>query len=93
MSRWVNTFFTEATLYLLQTGAIKVPATNLVISSEHIHGHHADCDSYSSHNDFPGMGGHEKAVDSEKSCQHVKGVLDSLVDDVRYEERMKKKMC
>ncbi len=70
-------------MYLFQFGAIKVPATNLVISSEHIHGHHADGESHSSHNDFPRMGGHKQAVDSEKSRQHFKGVLQSLTVDDR----------
>lgn len=70
-------YFQSNTLYLLQFGAIKVPPTNLVISSEHVHGHHADGESHSSHNDFPRMGGHKEAVDSEKSRQHDGNVLVS----------------
>lgn len=37
------------------------------------------------------MGGHKQAMDSEKSRQHVKAVLDSLVVDIKKE--WKKKLC
>lgn len=84
-------YFHSNTLYLFQFGAVKVPATNLVISSEHIHGHHADGESHSSHNDFPRMGGHKQAVDSEKSRQHFKGVLRSLTVDDRNQMEEKKR--
>lgn len=80
-------YFQSITLYLLQFGAIKVPPTNLVISCEHVHGHHADGESHSSHNNFPRMGGHKQAVDSEKSRQHDEGVLQSLTADDKSKEQ------
>lgn len=56
-------------------GAVKVPATNLVIASEHVHRHHADGESHSGHNHLPRMRGHKQAMESEKSAQHLDDVL------------------
>lgn len=54
--------------HLLILGAVKVPTTNAVIASEHVHGHHADGESHSGHNHLPGVGGHKQAMESEKSA-------------------------
>lgn len=56
--------------HLLVFGAVKVPTTNAVIASEHVHGCHADGQSHSGDNHLPGMRGHKQAMESEKSAQH-----------------------
>lgn len=58
-------------LYLLVLGTVKVPTTNAVIASKHVHGHHADGESHSGYNHLPRMRGHKQAMESEKSAQHL----------------------
>lgn len=64
--------------YLFCFGAVKVPATDLVIASEHVHGHHADGEGHCTHNDLPGVGGHQEAVHAEQTRQH--GVAELPMD-------------
>lgn len=55
---------------LLKFWALVIPTTDLVVASEHVHGHHTDGKCHRPHNNFPGMGGHKEAMHTEKSWQH-----------------------
>lgn len=55
---------------LLRFGAVKVPAADLVIASEHIHGHHTDGEGDCTYNHLPWMGRHQEAVHTEQTGQH-----------------------
>lgn len=59
--------------HLLGFGAVEVPATDLVVAGEHVHGHHADGEGDGAHDDLPGVGGHQVAVHTEQTGQHVAG--------------------
>ena len=56
--------------HLLCFGAVKVPSTDLVIASEHVHGHHTDGEGDSANDHLPGVGGHQEAVHTEQTGQH-----------------------
>lgn len=72
--------------------AVKVPTTNAIIASEHVHGHHADGESHSGHNDLPGVGGYKQAMESEKSAQHF-GLSDVLRLDRKGVKKRRKRRC
>lgn len=73
---WVSSQINLTNLFKLRTFVI--PATDLVVASKHVHGHHADGQRHRPHYDFPGVGRHKEAVHSEKSWQHCHcGILGS----------------
>lgn len=76
----INTKYYKINLnpYFFKFGALIIPATDLIIPSEHLHRHHADSESHCSHNDFPWMGGYKKAMHSEESGQHFQGWFSTL---------------
>lgn len=57
-------------LYLFGFLAHVVPAANLIVACEHVHGHHADGKGDRAYDHFPGVGGHEKAMHSKKPSEH-----------------------
>lgn len=76
----MNTKYCKINLnpYFFKFGALIIPATDLVIPSEHLHGHHADGEGDCPHNDFPWVGGYKKAMHSEESGQHLQGWCSTL---------------
>lgn len=56
--------------YFFKFWAFIIPATDLIVPSEHLHRHHTDGESHRSHNDFPWMRSHKKAMHSKESGQH-----------------------
>lgn len=65
-----NRFIVRLFTHLFTFGAIKVPSTDLVITCEHVHGHHADSEGDGANDHLPGVGGHQEAVHTEKASQH-----------------------
>lgn len=58
------------TSYLFTFRTVKVPTTDLVISCEHVHGHHADGKRNCANDHLPGVGGHQEAMHTEETSQH-----------------------
>lgn len=56
--------------HLLWFRAVQVPATDLIVSTEHVHGHHADGESDGADDHLPGVGGHKEAMGSKKRTEH-----------------------
>ena len=56
--------------HLLCFGAVKVPATDLVVAGEHVHGQHTDGEGDCANDHLPGVGGHQEAVHTEQTGQH-----------------------
>lgn len=52
---------------LFKLWTLIIPTTDLIVTSEHVHGHHTDGQCHCPHDDFPGMGGHKEAMHTEKS--------------------------
>lgn len=61
---------TLLTSHLLWFGAVQIPTTDLIVSSEHVHGHHADGERDGADDNLPGVGGHEQAVGSKQRAEH-----------------------
>lgn len=68
--------------HLLCFGAVKVPATDLVIASEHVHGHHTDGEGDCANDHLPGVGGHQEAMHTEQTGQHGATVLPNNTSTV-----------
>lgn len=51
--------------------AVKVPTTDLIIASKHVHGHHAYGERDCADNHLPLVRGHQEAVHSEQMGQHA----------------------
>lgn len=64
--------------YLFKFRTLVIPATDLIVPSEHLHGHHTDGESHCSHNDFPWMRGYKKAMHSKESGQHFQDCFSIL---------------
>jgi len=64
--------------YFFKFGALIIPATDLIIPSEHLHGHHRDGEGHCSHNDFPWMRGYKKAMHSKESGQHFQDCFSTI---------------
>lgn len=56
--------------HLLGLWAVEVPAADLVVAGEHVHGHHTDGEGDRANDDLPGVGGHQEAVHAEQTGQH-----------------------
>ena len=56
--------------HLLCLWAVKVPAADLIVPCEHVHGHHADGEGDRADDHLPGVWGHEHAVHAEQAGQH-----------------------
>lgn len=67
---WQITVLVILFTHLFCFGAVKVPATDLVIASEHVHGHHTDGKGDCANDHLPGVGGHQEAVHTEQTSQH-----------------------
>lgn len=50
--------------------AVKIPSTDLVIASEHVHGHHTDGEGDCANDHLPGVGGHQETMHTEQTGQH-----------------------
>lgn len=60
----------ECTTHLFCLGAVEVPAADLVVAGEHVHGHHADGEGDGADDHLPGVRGHQEAVHTEQVGQH-----------------------
>ena len=56
--------------HLLCLRAVKVPAADLIVPCEHVHGHHADGERDRADDHLPGVRGHEHAVHAEQAGEH-----------------------
>lgn len=68
--------------YLFRFRAVEVPTADLVIAGEHVHGHHTDGEGHCTHDNLPGVRGHQEAVHTEETRQHGGAELGTDINRV-----------
>lgn len=56
--------------HLLRSRTVQVPAADLVVASEHVHGHHANGEGDGADDHLPGVRRHQEAMGVEQGAEH-----------------------